>query len=77
MARKAAELTEKGGEKVWDLVARQRVVFWAPEDGGALARLLAALLRRSDPARRPAALRFVAPIPRLKGLSNTGGITDL
>eukprot|EP00959_Pyramimonas_sp_CCMP1952_P287800 6018844-Pyramimonas_sp.AAC.1 len=34
MARKAAEFTEKGGEKVRDLFAGQRVAFWAPRMGG-------------------------------------------
>ncbi|CAK0874296.1 unnamed protein product, partial [Prorocentrum cordatum] len=77
ISRRVSELLEKGDEKAWDLTAGQHVVAWAPDDAGALARLLAAFLRRSEPARRPACLQMVVPLPPTHGMKDVVGVTDL
>ncbi|CAK0805666.1 unnamed protein product, partial [Prorocentrum cordatum] len=77
ISRRVSELLEKGDEKAWDLTACQHVVAWAPDDAGALARLLAAFLRRSEPAWRPASLQMVVPLPLAHGMKDVVGVTDL
>ena len=74
--RSVAELAEKGGERCLDLIMGRTVILWAPADGNALSRFLAALLRR-DPASCPSSLRLVAPLHRLPGMSSIENVTDV
>jgi len=75
--RELANLAEKGDEKIWDRLQGKDVLLWAPSDNNALARILAALLRRAGSDRRPTALRMIAPVPLLAGMNTAESITDL
>ena len=51
--------------------------MWAPTDGNAITRLLAALLRRRASGDRPSSLRLVAPFPLRAGVTTAENVMDL
>ena len=70
-------MAEKGDDKIWDKLKGLDVVMWAPTDGNAITRLLAALLRRRASGDRPSSLRLVAPFPLRAGVTTAENVMDL
>jgi len=75
--REIAALAEKGNGAVWDRLAGRRVVLWAPDDGGACARLLKAFQDRIQPGQLPTSVRLIAPISLFPGMASVEQVEDL